>query len=120
MIIVNTPALTTATACKNALTGLGAAIALGSQLCIGIRAALPAPYAKSSSKNVDLAGDIWGNIPPSTKSSVPARLNVKTIARKKNNREDPNNINKYILPALLASLDFLNVTKGYVVMVRNS
>ena len=41
--IENTPALTTATACSNALTGVGATIAAGSQKCNGITAALPMP-----------------------------------------------------------------------------
>ena len=41
---VNTPALTTATACNSALTGVGATMAAGSQRCIGISAALPMPY----------------------------------------------------------------------------
>ena len=39
----NTPILTTATACKSALTGVGATIAAGSQACIGITAALAKP-----------------------------------------------------------------------------
>ena len=41
--MVKTPALTTATACSNALTGVGATIAAGSQKCSGITAALPMP-----------------------------------------------------------------------------
>ncbi len=39
----NTPALTTATACSSAHTGVGATIAAGSQRCNGISAALPMP-----------------------------------------------------------------------------
>ena len=41
--MVKTPALTTATACSSALTGVGATIAAGSQKCSGITAALPMP-----------------------------------------------------------------------------
>ena len=41
-----TPALTTATACSNALTGVGATIALGSQEWTGIQAALANPSKK--------------------------------------------------------------------------
>ena len=41
--MANTPALTTATACSSALTGVGATIAAGSQGCSGISAALPTP-----------------------------------------------------------------------------
>ena len=40
---VNTPALTTATACSSADTGAGATMAAGSQRCTGISAALPMP-----------------------------------------------------------------------------
>ena len=45
-MIPNTPALTTATACNNALTGVGATIAVGSQEWIGIQAALANPSKK--------------------------------------------------------------------------
>ena len=41
--MAKTPALTTATACNSALTGVGATIAAGSQKCSGITAALPIP-----------------------------------------------------------------------------
>ena len=41
--MAKTPALTTATACSSALTGVGATIAAGSQKCSGITAALPMP-----------------------------------------------------------------------------
>ena len=40
---VKTPALTTATACRSALTGVGATIATGSQAWSGMSAALPMP-----------------------------------------------------------------------------
>jgi hypothetical protein len=40
---LNTPTLTTATACSSALTGVGATIAAGSQRWNGISAALPMP-----------------------------------------------------------------------------
>ena len=40
---LKTPALTTATACRSALTGAGATIAAGSQWCSGMSAALPMP-----------------------------------------------------------------------------
>ena len=39
----NTPALTTATACSSADTGVGATMADGSQLCSGMMAALASP-----------------------------------------------------------------------------
>ena len=46
-IIPNTPALTTATACRRALTGVGAAMAVGSQLCKGMMEAFtPTPAIK--------------------------------------------------------------------------
>ena len=41
--MVKTPALTTATACSSALTGVGATMAAGSQRWIGMTAALPMP-----------------------------------------------------------------------------
>ena len=42
---VNTPAFTTATACKRAETGVGATMAAGSHLWKGMRAAFPVPKA---------------------------------------------------------------------------
>jgi hypothetical protein len=41
--VANTPAFTTATACKRALTGVGATMAAGSQLCRGMTAFLAKP-----------------------------------------------------------------------------
>jgi hypothetical protein len=45
---LNTPALTTATACSSADTGVGATIAAGSQRWNGINAALPMPNMHSA------------------------------------------------------------------------
>ena len=49
-----TPALTTATAWRSAETGVGATIAAGSHLCIGISAALPMPnmYMKKRTPSI--------------------------------------------------------------------
>jgi hypothetical protein len=47
---LNTPALTTATACSSADTGVGATIAAGSQRWKGISAALPMPNMNSASR----------------------------------------------------------------------
>ena len=48
-----TPALTTATACSRALTGVGATIAIGSQPCSGMIAALtPKPIMKQTNSTV--------------------------------------------------------------------
>ncbi|AHX08282.1 hypothetical protein ECHSTV_0770 [Ehrlichia chaffeensis str. Saint Vincent] len=43
LIMVNTPDFTTATACNNALTGVGATMACGNHKCVGINAAFPIP-----------------------------------------------------------------------------
>jgi len=41
--VAKTPVFTTATACRSALTGVGATMAAGSQLCSGITAFLARP-----------------------------------------------------------------------------
>ena len=93
--IVKTPALTTATACNSALTGVGATIALGSHLWNGIKAALPIPKAnKASNKPVVIESAFPDKIPPGVKSRVPAKLEVQRIAGIKNNIEVPSKIIK--------------------------
>src|SRR3989339_134879 len=71
----NTPAFTTATACRRALTGVGATIAEGSQLCKGMIAALAKPATKRIYVTVtQILSEPAGNIPVwmlSAKSSVP-------------------------------------------------
>ncbi len=78
---VNTPALTTATACSRALTGVGATIAAGSQRWNGISAALPVPKAYSaSSTRVPVSATLPARMPPGRNSSVPATSQVQTTA----------------------------------------
>ena len=48
--MVKTPAFTTATACKRADTGVGATMAAGNHLWIGINAAFPIPKTNIASK----------------------------------------------------------------------
>ena len=48
--MAKTPALTTATACNKALTGVGATMAAGSHRWKGINAAFPIPNTNSANK----------------------------------------------------------------------
>ncbi len=76
--VAKTPVLTTATACRSALTGVGATMAAGSQLWSGITAFLANPKRNSAKTAESSAG--WaattaaGRMPPGRKSSVPATL----------------------------------------------
>ncbi len=88
LVIENTPAFTTATACSSALTGVGATMAAGSQRCTGITAALPIPNTYSAS-SIPTAGPVTfpASIPPAAKSTVPATTYVQMIAGNSNTIE---------------------------------
>ena len=80
--IVNTPTLTTATACRSAETGVGATIAAGSHRWNGITAAFPAPKTNRINNTLSTPFDaVPARMPPSRKSSVPASCHVQMIAR---------------------------------------
>ena len=69
-----TPVLTTATACSNADTGVGAIIAAGSQPCSGITAAFTEPAKIISTKiacSTHLGAMSVVRKPPGVKSIVP-------------------------------------------------
>ena len=72
----NTPAFTTATACKSALTGVGATIAAGSQLCSGMTAAFtPTPTTNKARSPHRVAP------PRSAPSRNPPARNVPSMPR---------------------------------------
>ncbi len=72
-ITVKTPALTTATACSSALTGVGATIAAGSQRCTGMTAALPTPKTNSPSSSPTAGPSMLpDSMPCGVKSPLPA------------------------------------------------
>ena len=69
-----TPALTTATACSSALTGVGATIADGSQLCSGMTAAFTlTPRARSAKRPQRVA------LPRSAPPRKPPAVNVASM-----------------------------------------
>ena len=72
-ITPNAPALTTATAWSSALTGVGATIAAGSQLCSGMTAALTLtpPMSRTNSPRP-------ARVPPAT-GSAPTAVTTSTI-----------------------------------------
>ena len=73
-ITANTPALTTATACSRAVTGVGATPAVGSQLWKGNTAAFT-PKPKKPSTNIGSTSaegaSFMAGIPPAMKLEVP-------------------------------------------------
>ena len=78
----NTPALTTATACSRALTGVGATIAAGSQRWKGMTAAFPIPNTKSRSRAPVTAGPAWpARMPPSRNPVSPVSTQTQRIAK---------------------------------------
>ena len=84
--IPNAPALTTATACRSALTGAGATIDCGSQPCSGNNAALtpnPATSKKKMIRKVTL------NSSPNPASEVPSLKS--TLGTKTCNQTEPSN-----------------------------
>ena len=93
MRTVKTPALTTATVCSRALTGIGATIAPGSQEWNGIRAVLAVPKKKSrvNSVNCPLV-TLPARIPPAEKSRVPVSSHVQMIAVRRKKVEVPRSI----------------------------
>ena len=91
--VQKTPVLTTATAWSNALTGVGATMAAGSQLCSGMSAFLANPNRKSAKIIKRRVGCsvicAAGSIPPLRNSRVPATLYVRIIAATRNNLAAP-------------------------------
>ena len=111
--MANTPALTTATACSKALTGVGATIAAGNQRWNGIRAALPIPKTNRAYSTPITNGDaVPAKIPPSRNSPVPASCHVQTTATSRNPIEVPNKMPRYVRPPCLASVVPACVTSG--------
>ena len=91
--MVNAPALTTATACNNALIGVGATIAEGNHLCAGIIATLLTPSKNSNNKIVQFVSEtLPANMPPGVNSNVPVAVHVQIIAGKNSTNEVPKSI----------------------------
>ena len=83
-ITANAPALTTATACKSAVTGVGATLAVGSQPCSGKIAALT-PKPRKPRVNMGRISDMGASriagIPPMVKLEVPLKWITVTSDR---------------------------------------
>ena len=79
------PALTTATACSRAVTGVGATLAAGSQSWKGKMAALT-PKPRKPSTNMGRSSSIgafWSaGMPPATKLELPVKCITVASARK--------------------------------------
>ena len=81
------PALTTATACRSAVTGVGATEAAGSQAYMGNTAAL-VPKPMKASRNTKRSSAscpavrAGSSTPPRTKSVVPPKVNTNISAMK--------------------------------------
>ena len=118
----NTPALTTATACSSAETGVGATIALGSQLCSGITAAFTPtpPVSRANSPHCVALFSPWP-------SRNPPAVNVASMPSTCNHAVAPMSITppesvyvRYLRPALSALSVSRCVTSGYVNSVSSS
>ena len=74
---LNAPAFTTATACSNALTGVGATMAAGSHRWEGMRATFPMPntYNMRSTPTIGPVS-LPARMPPGANSTVPATTQV--------------------------------------------
>ena len=114
--IPNTPALTTATACSNAETGVGATIALGSQLCNGITPAFT-PTPPASSTNSPHCVALSNSTPPRN----PPAVNVASTPSTCSHAVAPMSIRppervyaRYLRPATSAVSVSRCVTSGYV------
>src|SRR3972149_11069728 len=99
---VKTPTFTTATACKRALTGVGATIAAGSHEWKGIIAAFAIPAMNNIKvivRKVSLTpiAVVAIKMPLSEKSSVPATVYVMNIANNRNAMDVPRRYVRYIL-----------------------
>ena len=89
----NTPAFTTATACNNADTGVGATMAAGNHLWKGINAAFPIPKANKANKNGTYSFEILPfKTPFGAKSKLPVSTQTTIMAGSKKTIEVPTNI----------------------------
>ena len=90
---MKTPAFTTATAWSKAETGVGATMAAGNHLCIGISAALPMPKANIASKYGAYSGLRFPSKTPFLDMSrEPVRTQTHIMAGSKKITEDPTSI----------------------------
>ena len=118
------PALTTATACSRAVTGVGATEAEGSQAYMGNTAAL-VPKPMNASRNTPRssfscpASFCGSRMPPRVKSAPVPYISENTSATKAMAAPLMEKY-RYLRPARMEAASCLWVTRGRVIRVRHS